>query len=552
MKTPALLAVSTLAAFAVGAGVGFLAHPQSPASTQATSSAGSSDPAARDTLQFPAGGGFSADTPGGGSLPTGGSAMSTAEIEARLDSALKRPNGMSRWRKISALLDDVTAENGHALAELVRNQKTASGREALGLIVGAWAAKDATAAMAYAESIPDNELRKQTILGALGGWAENEPDAALKWARTLPPGELMRNAENIVINKIAETDPERALAMIKSETPGRASQFAFGVFGSWAARDPEQAAAKAAELPPGQLRNSAVQIVAGQWAQQDVSKALEWASQLPQNNAQTQVLSEILRNWAQQDFDASLDWLKKQPGGSRRDRIVQNMSWQQINDNPENALALAELIGSTNEQDGMLRRIAESWGRNDLKSAQEWVAVQTDPAIQKAVWGGLVVGLTQNDPASAATMALSIKDDGTRKEAVSQVASIWANNNPAAAAQWSLQLSDANDRRDALSNVMAVWTNEDTSSALKWFTSVPAGPDRDQAIQRFAGGMLDNDPKTAIEWANSISDQHLREDQVAALSNGWMNTDPDAARQWVNQANISPELRNRILSNPRR
>ncbi len=304
-------------------------------------------------------------------------------MNARLELALKNSGRTSRWRKISALLDDVTAENGRSLAELVRNQKRASDRDVLGIIVGAWAAEDATAAMAYAGSIEDGELRKQTILGALGEWAENDPDDALKWAGNLPGGDLKRNAETVVINKIEETDPERALAIIQTQGPGRASQFVYGVFGNWASRDPETAAAKAAQLPPGQLRNAAVQIVAGQWAQQDVNKALEWAGQLPQNNVQTQALSDILRVWSQQDFDASVDWLKKQPAGSRRDRMLQNMSWQQINDNPENALSLAELMGSTNEQDEMLRRIAESWGRNDLKAAQDWVAVQTDPSVQK-------------------------------------------------------------------------------------------------------------------------------------------------------------------------
>ena len=79
-----------------------------------------------------------------------------------------------------------------------------------------WAGTDVTAAMAYADALPDRSERESCISMVVGVWAAKDPTSAAAWAKQIPKGQLRDQVVQAVVNALAEKDPAAALALWQS------------------------------------------------------------------------------------------------------------------------------------------------------------------------------------------------------------------------------------------------------------------------------------------------------------------------------------------------
>lgn len=111
-----------------------------------------------------------------------------------------------------------------------------------------WASKDASAAMEWAKSIPDEALRHKVLSAEMIAWSETAPESAATLAvDTLPEGRLLEDTVVSIVQRWAQTAPQAAAAWVE-------------------------------QFPDSSLRAAAIENLISQWRQIDPVTAREWLS----------------------------------------------------------------------------------------------------------------------------------------------------------------------------------------------------------------------------------------------------------------------------------
>ncbi|MCW5890135.1 MAG: hypothetical protein KIT14_06235 [bacterium] len=127
------------------------------------------------------------------------------------------------------------------------------------------AAEQATAAIAFAESIENDFVRQAAVRGALAGWSRVDPAAAAEYAVNYQTG----NADMIAT-----------------------------VYDVWASSAPAAAAAAALTIGDPMLRAAAIQTVAATWSIDEPRRAALWLDQLPETERSDAALFAVVANLA--------------------------------------------------------------------------------------------------------------------------------------------------------------------------------------------------------------------------------------------------------------
>jgi hypothetical protein len=185
-----------------------------------------------------------------------------------------------------------------------------------------WSETDPRAAIDYASKIPNEAERQMALNIIIAGWSVKEPEAAIEWTKQLPPGALRGRLIGEIISALAPSDPERALNLFqnsRAESFGSLpSRFSYEIFRAWAAKNPVEAASKAAQLRLTDDRAGAYRAIASTWGMNDPRTALAWASNLPSSSDKRDVVVNILSQWVQNDSAAASEWLQQMPNGPNK------------------------------------------------------------------------------------------------------------------------------------------------------------------------------------------------------------------------------------------
>lgn len=125
------------------------------------------------------------------------------------------------------------------------------GRETAMESAASVAAGQSTAqALAWAQQIPDPAAQAEAIKGVVGVWTAHEPLAASEWLPTLPPGPVREAAVDRFAENMAELDPAASLAWAGSlADPAARAKRLESTWRKWVSSDPAGAAAALAEIP---------------------------------------------------------------------------------------------------------------------------------------------------------------------------------------------------------------------------------------------------------------------------------------------------------------
>jgi hypothetical protein len=477
--------------------------------------------------------------PGSTSISTDSAAGASSRLPRnvldRIERAARETAAGLELGNIHAIAESITAANARETIEAVRSRTDINRKSAiLGPLLAAWARQDPRAAVAYAQSISEPTLREMAIAGAASGWTEIDLSGVRQWTASLPPGSLRRHAEDAIIRTLAETQPQQALGIVLSgESPGDAGRYVDEIFADWAARDSQEALRGALGLGAEVLRYAAVRATVVEWGRKDPQAAVQWAEEWarPAPFARGGIARLVVGAWIENDFDSACAWLAQQPAEDAEYAVVE-AALKLSEEEPEKSLMLAELVTSPKEQDKIIGQSILTLFRFDPPAARDWIAAQTDPAVQSIAWCGLVMGVAQNDPATAATLLSNIADENQRRNTAAGILHEWSSSDPDAAMQWAFRSTDAAILAPAVPRFMGRWMKTDAGAALEWFQSQTDAEIRGRAVPHIMAEWMGTDPGAAMQWFASLSPDDGKDKAIPTIMVRWVQSDLPSALKW--------------------
>ncbi len=222
----------------------------------------------------------------------------------------------SEWLRMIADVD--VADIPELLAFVDNNLPKTMRSGSLDQLLQRWAESDVSAAMAYAQALPNRQEREQCVSSVAGVWAKTDAAGVVAWLKPFPSGPFRDQLFNSILTAISAADPQGAFELYQSLNCGglkRGSGDLPTIFGNWAAKDPAAAVAKAAEVLTGSQRSQAFLSIAASWAQQNPKAAMDWADTLANGNDKCNIINSIFSVWSQNDVTGALACAKQLPEG---------------------------------------------------------------------------------------------------------------------------------------------------------------------------------------------------------------------------------------------
>lgn len=491
-----------------------------------------------------------------GTLPFARNGSTEAEaILADIDAILDEPEiDARRYARLMITAERVDHENGPAIASALASQLPDDDRlAALQLVIESWAASDLEGALAFASSLPRENDRLATTRNVLLSWARTDYDAARNYV-SQRTGQDRDAGWVAILDALAQKDPQRAITEALGQEDSISGPFyeaiKFGVIPNairtWAAQNPRAALDAVSELPPGEMRNSALQIAASMWFEKDHTAALDWLGKIPSGTMKRDLTRNFLSTWYRDDSRSAVAWIHSLPDNGERNDLVESIAFSAAGTDPEAFIDLLELVSSPSRQEDLIRSFAMQWAYQDSEAVITWAAAQTDSEIQQSIWNGIISSIAIQKPKRAAELLTHLSPE-EQASAISSIANAWAQQDPEEAFRWAT-MQAGNERENAIGAVISTWIRYDAPSALAHLEKLPADTHRDAIIRHCLYSIQDESPLLALQWASSISDQEIRLSAQESTVRQWMHKDPNAARTWVQQSALPADKKQELLT----
>ncbi len=255
-----------------------------------------------------------------------------------------------------------------------------SRQAALGSLIFRWIAKSPEEAVAWLDSLSDRHLRNAILERAATTTYSDHPERSLPLALALPEGARRTERLGQLLGQWAGKDASAALAWLRenSAAPGVASASASAqasILGTIARDEPATAVAEWQALPAGDLKTQALANIALAWGQNDPAAALQWAAEQAKNFGVPAYQSdELVYSWARKDGPAALRWAESLPEENTRRRALNALSGTWQNKAPRAATAdLYAQIKDPATRTQLVTNHVQEWLAKDRAAAQAWL-----------------------------------------------------------------------------------------------------------------------------------------------------------------------------------
>jgi hypothetical protein len=215
-----------------------------------------------------------------------------AATERALASGLKE----ERENALTNLLPSLIAQNPAAAARLAVDIEDEDLRmEVLDWVAKLWSARDLTAALAWADSLPFRDEKEVAVAAVCEQVATTSVvDAVKMYSTHILTERPMPGLENLT-QRWAENDFFSALAWTKDRQPGpqRDGLLARVAFVQAKVAPLEAATLAVTQMSPGEAQNEAVISVLHQWAKRDLAAASAWAEQFTEGPLRERARGEL-------------------------------------------------------------------------------------------------------------------------------------------------------------------------------------------------------------------------------------------------------------------
>lgn len=248
-----------------------------------------------------------------------------------------------------------------------------------------------------------------------------------------------------------------------------------------------------------------------EWVEKDRAAALAHAESLEGKDRKTALMT-VLSAWAEKEPYEVLAWIEEHGKSDETQSALYNVFRRIAQDDPEEAIALAERS-----------KQMKSSGGNVFINGGSYGIMGMNTSFLYAIWA-------EKDPRAAAARALTIPNSQERSNTLLTLASAWAQADPGAAWEWGNGLERTADRKAVLQNVIsAVARNGDTSQAIAFLETMPAGQGRSEALQQVASFLANEDPEEGYSFVMQYAVNDRDRQALSNVLQQWARTDPARA-----------------------
>ncbi len=231
------------------------------------------------------------------------------------------------------------------------------------------------------------------------GW--QNPDLALAIANELPTTEEGdRQRAGIAQSLLNGGQRLNRFDDLLAQTSGRLRTqlltSAFQYMNPDALTDPTRWLARLDEVP-AETRPEAASNFAGAWAAKNPEQAAVWAAQLPAEGGRVEAVRNVARTWMQSDSLAASEWIAQLPVGAERDVGASMLVNEIAADSPEEAWHWAVRIGDPTLRMNSIQQSLAPLARSHPAEALRWIdssalAENEKQSLRQAVQAGTITG----------------------------------------------------------------------------------------------------------------------------------------------------------------
>jgi len=376
------------------------------------------------------------------------------------------------------------------------------------------------AAVAFAVGVrvgaPSQEL--QPVYGS---------DAAERYANLLQMRDPGPRAAGLAhfFSQANPTDVEALLQVMQTHRK-HVDAVAEMLFAAWWARfDPAKAFASRF-LPPPSGRHPWVRAVMNEWTPNNPEAALAAVAAMGGEawEGRQEAGRALIRNW----FRAE---------GSEPEALLQVVALGR--GNPRERAALAEFV------------LEELIAARGVDATVEFVEGLDNSVVAQELQKRLAIELLGHEPERAIAWALEQVENTPRGWGpLVHLAGRWGWQDGEAAMSWAISLPESEYRDRVVQRAFRSWLSigkdDKGAAAREWLARQDITPAVAPAYALFI--QAHSDPAEAAELAERMDDGPHRTSSLRHAARRWLASDREAALVWLQQAELSPELRQGILS----
>jgi hypothetical protein len=380
--------------------------------------------------------------------------------------------------------------------------------------VGHWAESDPEGALNFALAYnKETSARRQVVGAVLHGWMEKDAEAALAWVEKLPDDPDKRMYIAVAVAALANSDPQKALDKVKTMPAGRTrDQFLQGIASVWGSKDPKAAAEFGRSLPAGSSRDQFFQQLTAVWVSKDPRAAVNFILDLPPSGSRDDLMRNALAMWAQTDPQAASKFSETVPFNRMWSMTYVASSWA-ANDTAaawQWSLTIADDETRRSALGGVLRCLAQ---QSKLNEAGNYAAQLSGDDQVRAV-RSLLIDSSELDPDWTARWVAQFPAGETRNQAVEKLVQHWSEKDPLATAKWlSEQPQDAAFQAGARRLIPGM-IKSSPAQAWDWAMILTDPTAKQERLEMVAKSWLGSDANAA---RSKIQSSGLPQEQITKL-----------------------------------
>lgn len=251
---------------------------------------------------------------------------------------------------------------------------------ALASIFRQWSSEAPDAALAWLDTVQDRHLRNTLLDRATRGYDPDHPEKNLPLLLARPDSPARTQSLGQILGAWAKKSPSAALAWMNAQTSpavaAAAPQVHAAILGTIARDEPQTALAEWAALQDPRARAAALGPIAEGWGQTDPKAALAWVTEQSAqiNGTLAGWQPKLLAAWARTEPLAALRWAEDQPRENQRLGYLRTLAG--AHDQRESRVATADLYAQIRGPELRARIVTEhlrEWLTKDRPAATTWL-----------------------------------------------------------------------------------------------------------------------------------------------------------------------------------
>jgi hypothetical protein len=159
--------------------------------------------------------------------------------------------------------------------------------------------------------------------------------------------------------------------------------------------------------------------------------------------------------------------------------------------------------------------------------------------------------VTRDDPLLAAAWVEEHRGRDYADGMMRRVAMQWGRQDGEALFEWLRDQPPGEERDSAMRSGYEKWLTADREGAMAWMRRLELHPSLEPALDVFARALARTSPEEAVDWAGRIADPKRREGCLVAIGQAWHRSDSEAAWSWLARSELSDEARRAVVEGPR-